>query len=80
MPDVKTTIVIADPLMAQVKREAARQGVTLSRVVEAALRLFLQNQKQPKKKLRPLPHFKGGPFLVDVDDRDALYDAMGGRR
>lgn len=77
---MKTTVIIADPLMAQVKREAARRGLTLSALMETALRLFLQGQKQPKRKLRPLPQFNGGPFLVDVDDRDALYEAMGGRR
>lgn len=76
---MKTTVIIADPLMAQVKREAAQQGITLSALMEAALRFFLHNQKQPKKKLRPLPKYDGGPFLVDVADRNALYEKMGGR-
>jgi hypothetical protein len=27
--------------------------------------------------LPPLPTFDGGPFLMDISDPDALYEAMG---
>ncbi|MBI5480334.1 MAG: ribbon-helix-helix protein, CopG family [Deltaproteobacteria bacterium] len=75
---MKTTLVIADDVMTRLREEAARQRRTLSEMVEAALRLLLA--KRPRgRKLPPLPTFRGGRFLVDVADRDALYRAMEGR-
>jgi hypothetical protein len=75
---MKTTLNIDDSVMAQLKREAARQGRTMSEMVEAALRLLLQAQKS-RRPLPPLPSFKSGGYLVDIADRDALYQAMEGR-
>jgi hypothetical protein len=75
---MKTTLNIDDTVMADLKREAARQGRTMSEMVETALRLLLQSQRK-RTKIRPLPKFHGGGELVDVADRDALYDAMEGR-
>ncbi len=77
---MKTTLNIDDTVMAQLKREAARQGRTMSELVETALRnLFLfQRQKKPAE-LSPLPTFSSGGSLVDIADRDALYQAMEGR-
>ena len=64
--------------MGVLKREAARQGRTMSELVESALRLFLQSQKR-RHQLPPLPGFRSGGALVDISDRDALYHAMEGR-
>lgn len=75
---MKTTLIIDDGVMARLKREAARQGKTMSELVETALRLFLQNRPRAAE-LPPLPSFRGGAELVDLADRDALYDAMEGR-
>jgi hypothetical protein len=72
---MKTTFQIDDGLMAQLEREAARQGRTPSELLELALRLFLASQRTPSS-LPPLPTFDGGGQLVDIADRDALYDAM----
>jgi hypothetical protein len=47
-------------------------------LVESALRLLFQNTKT-QKALSPLPSFKGGGYLVDITDREALYQAMEGR-
>lgn len=77
---IKTTLNIDDTVMARLRREAARQNKTMSELVEAALRLLLQAKPaRGKKKLPPLPSFDGGKPLVDVADRNALYEAMGGR-
>jgi hypothetical protein len=58
-------------------REAARQGKTMSELVEAALRLLFHSaQQSKKKKLRPLPTFHGGEPRVDIADRNALYDIL----
>jgi hypothetical protein len=75
---MKTTLNIDDTIMRQLKREAARQGRTMSELVESALRLLLQSRKV-RRELPPLPTFKSGGTLVDVADRDALYHAMEGR-
>src|SRR5438552_11605093 len=71
---MKTTLNIDDTVMQRLRREAVRQGKTMSELVEAALRLLFQSGKQSgKKKLRPLPTFRGGKPLVDIADRNALY-------
>lgn len=75
---MKTTLNIDDSVMARLKREAAKQGRTMSELMEAALRLFLRAQRE-KQDLPPLPTFDFGGDLVDIADRDALYDAMEGR-
>lgn len=75
---MKTTLIIDDSVMVQLKREAARQGRTMSELVEEALRLLFQSQKT-RRPLPPLPAFKSGGYRVDIADRDALYQAMQGR-
>jgi plasmid stability protein len=75
---MKTTLNIDDTVMADLKREAARQGRTMSEMVETALRLMLHSRRKPKA-LPPLPTFNSGGELVDIADRDALYEAMEGR-
>jgi hypothetical protein len=75
---VKTTLNIDDRLMVQLRREAARQGRTMSEIVEGALRTAL-NAGRKRTELRPLPSFDSGGALVDVADREALYHAMEGR-
>jgi plasmid stability protein len=72
---MKTTLNIDDGVMRRLKREAARQGKTMSELVETALRLLLQ-AKPGSVPLPPLPTFHGGRELVDLADREALYDAM----
>jgi metal-responsive CopG/Arc/MetJ family transcriptional regulator len=75
---MKTTLNIDDKVMANLKREAARQGRTMSELVESALRLLLRSHRK-RHKIAPLPTFRSGGVLVDIADRDALYQAMAGR-
>ena len=75
---MKTTLNIDDTVMAELKREAARQNRTMSELVETALRLLLAAQRK-RGKIPTLPKFRSGGILVDVADRDALYHAMEGR-
>lgn len=72
---MKTTLNIDAAVMAALKREAARQGRTMSELVETALRLLLRSQRK-RTALPPLPTFNSGGELVDIADRNALYDAM----
>lgn len=75
---MKTTLNIDDTVMADLKREAARQGRTMSELVETALRLLLRSRRR-RETIPPLPAFHSGGTLVDIADRDALYQAMEGR-
>lgn len=72
---MKTTLVIDDTVMARLRQESARQGRTMSDLVETALRLLFRAPKSVRE-LSDLPTFRGGEMLVDVENRDALYDAM----
>ena len=76
---MKTTLNIDDTVMADLKREAARQGRTMSELVETALRLLLRPQRK-RRELPPLPTFNSGGMRVDIADREALYDAMDDHR
>jgi Arc/MetJ family transcription regulator len=75
---MKTTLNIDDTVMAELKREAARQGRTMSEMVETALRLLLRSQRK-RETIPALPTFRSGGAFVDIADRDALYQAMEGR-
>lgn len=76
---MKTTLVINDTIMKRVKAEAARQGRTISELVESALRQLLESPRPKRPDLPPLPSHNLGGALVDIADRDALYQAMEGR-
>jgi hypothetical protein len=75
---MKTTLNIDASLVERLRKEAARQGRTMSELVEAALRLLFQVRKK-RPELPPLPSFASGGALVDVANREALYEAMEGR-
>ena len=75
---MKTTLNIDDNVMAELKREAARQGRTMSELVESALRQLLRSHRKPQK-IVALPTFRSGGTLTDIADREALYQAMEGR-
>lgn len=72
---MKTTLNIDDTVMIRLKQEAARRGVTMSWLVESALRSLL-DKPAVVKDLPPLPVFNMGRPLVDIANRDALHDAM----
>ncbi|MEO7804160.1 MAG: CopG family transcriptional regulator [Actinomycetota bacterium] len=75
---MKTSLNINKGLMIRLKLEAARRGTTMSRLVEAALRLLLDRPPE-QRQLLPLPTFDGGQPLVDISDRDALYRTIDDR-
>ena len=74
---MKTTLNIDDKVMMDLKREAARQGRTMSELVETTLRLLLR-AKPSQGEIPPLPTFHSGGTFADVAGRDALYEAMEG--
>jgi len=73
---MKTTLIIPDALMRELKRRAAKRGETLSAIVAEALRRGIA--EPPAGRLPPLPVHAMGRPQVDLADRDALYRAMEG--
>jgi plasmid stability protein len=71
---MKTTLNIENGVMRDLKMRAAREGRTMSELVETALRRLL-DERPVEKDLPPLPTLMARE-LVDVSDRDALYRAM----
>jgi plasmid stability protein len=74
---MKTTLNIDDSVMQRLREAAARQGRTMSELVEAGLRRVLEKSEEAADQARePLPHRQSGGAYVDVADRDALQDRM----
>lgn len=73
---MKTTLNIDDTVMQRLREEAARQGRTMSELVEAGLRRVLADAPQATGPLPELPRWKSGGARVDVADRDALFEVM----
>jgi plasmid stability protein len=71
---MKTTLQIDDGVMRNLKVRAAREGRTMSELVETALRRLL-DEREAEADLPPLPVMTARE-LVDVSDRDGLYRAM----
>ena len=72
---MKTTFNIDDQVMIRLREEAARQGKTITELVESALRLLFRTQKT-NRNLPELPSFEGGLPRVNIANREALYDLM----
>lgn len=79
---MKTTLNFNDHLIRTAKIRAAQQGETLTRLIERALRDYLQ--AGPRGTARPFRAellTKRGRAVawVNLDDRDALYERMEAR-
>lgn len=74
---MKTTLNIDDSVMQRLREAAARQGRTMSELVEAGLRRVLEESEESANQVRePLPQWHSGGAYVDVADRDALHERM----
>ena len=72
---------IADELFRKAKKRAADEGIPLRAVVEAALRGYLSGQpRRTGYRLRWRTEKGRIQPGVRLDDRDALFDLMDGRR
>lgn len=72
---MKSTFNIDDHVFRQLKIEAARRGQTMTELLEAALRRFLESETE-RKPLPPLPTFDGGGHLIDIANRESLYEVL----
>jgi len=78
---MRTTLRLDDDLFRELKKRASREGLTLSEVVNLALRQSLQTGKRPRRlfrqKIRDLgrPSFdvtKANAVAADLDDQAIL--------
>jgi Ribbon-helix-helix protein, copG family len=74
---MKTTLVLDDALVDRVRARAKERGVSMSSVVEEAIVRMLAEPAVPaSREPLDLPSFPMGEFLVDITNRDALFDAL----
>lgn len=57
---MQTTLRIDDEIFREAKAKAAREGISLTRFIEDALRLRLRSAGSRKPSLKPLPVFDSG--------------------
>ena len=77
VPSMKTTLNLNDRILQQAKRRATRDGITLTRFVEDALRAKLMSKGTgPQFKLELKTVTGNRPPNIDISDREALYDVM----
>ena len=81
---MRTTLTVDDDIMMTARRQAAREGRPLKDIISEALRLGLGEMRQQPAGTRPfaLTLVDGRGLLpgVRLDDRDALFDLLDGRR
>ena len=76
---MRTTVRLDDELLDEVKRHAAERGITLTAVLDQALReMLLRQQELMGSERAPLPSFEGRGLQpgVDLDDSASLLDLM----
>ncbi len=77
---MRTTIEINDELFREAKRRAEDEQVPMRRIIEAALRVYLEPPRS-RKTYRLQWRTEKGRLQpgVNLEDRDALFDLMEGR-
>ena len=74
---MKTTLNIADQLLENAKKRAARDGITLTRLVEDALKAkLLEDKSLVTYQFEPTIVTGSKPPNVDISERDALYEVI----
>ena len=74
---MKTTLNLNDQILRQAKGRAARDGITLTKFVENALRAKLTAAERGRPFKLKLETVGGNkPPNVDISDREALYDVL----
>ncbi len=77
---MKATFDIDEVLVRQLHEVAERQGTTVSALVEVAIKAAINDEPDAglpaESKLRPLPSWPMGKPMVDISNREELYDAM----
>lgn len=75
---MRTTVNIDDHLLAEAKVRAARSHRSIGDVIDEALRLRFAADDRPATSVSlPTYGVPGERLLVDIDDRDAVAEALG---
>lgn len=69
-------MVLDDRRLVDLKRLAAERGATLSAVVDEFLADGIRRARLSRKRMTALPAFDMGEPVVDVADRDQLWQTM----
>ena len=81
---MRTTLTLDDRIMKTARQRAAKEGRPLKDVIAEALRLGLNLSKNASRGATPfkltIVDGRGTQAGVRLDDRDALFDIMDGRR
>jgi hypothetical protein len=79
---MRTTVDLDNEILAAARRRAGERGTTLTAFIEEALAAALASRppKDTRFRLRWKPHAGRLRSGIDLSDRDALFDAMEGRR
>ena len=72
----RTTLILHERRLADLKRIAAERGQTVSAVVDEYLSEGIRRSRQPKRAKAGLPVFDMGEPRVNIADRDQLWDLM----
>ncbi len=73
---MKTTLILDDQVVEQLKKEARRRRTSMSDIVNRSLRLVLSAPEASADELDPLPTFAAGNFLLDISSREELYRVL----
>jgi hypothetical protein len=74
---MRTTINLHDGLAEAAKRRAKEEGRTFTSLVEDGLRAVLERPAAPSRAVElPTYGHAGARPLIDLSDRDALWDAL----
>ena len=75
---MKTTLDLRDDLLSKAKQQAAKERISLTRMIEEGLTLRLRGNRNRRQQLKPLPlsRRKGG-LRKDIDgcSNKSLFDA-----
>ncbi len=77
---MEITVDIDETVGLQLRDEVGRQRTSMSALVEAGLRRVLRADTRAGDPggLPPLPRWNSGGHLVNIDNREELYQAMDG--
>jgi hypothetical protein len=72
---MRTSMNLPDALLEAARERAKHEGRTVTSLMEEALRRLLE--AQPTSVSPPeLPTWKGGRLLIDLNDKDALWEIL----
>ena len=78
---MRTTINLPSKVLEAAKQQAKLNDLTLSSYVEEVIRTALKQAENSPQQTDSifLPVFDFGPMLVDIDDKDALWETLDDR-